>query len=116
MERKAKAHHRLLKKDRLTDEELFEFLKWWWRVKFNRPMKDPLLETYTAQDLAYEFFRYRFMTQDPDAIDENAKAIGADQEWIKKQMGKLKEDNAKATESKKEADPTPEIHHNFEET
>lgn len=32
------------------------FLKSWWSNLYNRPLKDPLLESYTFEELLYEFF------------------------------------------------------------
>lgn len=32
------------------------FLKSWWSTHYNRPLKDPLLESYTFEELLYEFF------------------------------------------------------------
>lgn len=28
----------------------------WWCRKYNRPLKDPLLQTYTIEELSYEYF------------------------------------------------------------
>lgn len=32
------------------------FLKSWWSNLYNRPLKDPLLESYTLEELLYEFY------------------------------------------------------------
>ena len=32
------------------------FLKSWWSSHYTRPLKDPLLESYTLEELLYEFF------------------------------------------------------------
>ena len=32
------------------------FLKSWWSNLYNRPLKDPLLQTYTLEELLYEFY------------------------------------------------------------
>ena len=39
-----------------TDELLTLFLKSWWSKTYNRPLKDPLLLSYTLEDLLYEFY------------------------------------------------------------
>lgn len=40
-----------------SDEEQMKlFLKSWWSQTYNRPLKDPLLETYTLEELLYEFY------------------------------------------------------------
>jgi hypothetical protein len=41
----------------LADEhQLTLFLRSWWSKVYNRPLKDPLLETYTLEELLYEFY------------------------------------------------------------
>jgi len=41
----------------LVDEgQLSLFLKSWWSKTYNRPLKDPLLQTYTLEELLYEFY------------------------------------------------------------
>lgn len=39
-----------------SPHQLLLFLKSWWSTTYNRPLKDPLLETYTLEELLYEFF------------------------------------------------------------
>ena len=41
-----------------TAEKLEHFLKAWWSRQYNRPLKDPLLLTYTLEELLYEFYDY----------------------------------------------------------
>jgi len=41
----------------LTDEkQLLLFLRSWWSRQYNRPLKDPLLDSYTLAELLYEFY------------------------------------------------------------
>jgi hypothetical protein len=41
----------------LVDEEQLKlFLQSWWSKIYNRPLKDPLLQTYTLEELLYEFY------------------------------------------------------------
>ena len=37
------------------DRQLLLFLQSWWSKTYSRPLKDPLLLTYTLEDLLYEF-------------------------------------------------------------
>lgn len=54
------------------------FLKSWWSSAYNRPLKDPLLESYTLEELLYEFYdkieraaaREERSIQEADKIDE----------------------------------------------
>lgn len=41
-----------------------EGLKFWWCKKYNRPLKDPLLQTYTLEELQIEYFMYA-IEEDP---------------------------------------------------
>jgi len=47
------------------------FLRSWWSKIYSRPLKDPLLEEYTLEDLLYEFY---------DKVERNL----AEEERIKK--------------------------------
>ena len=41
----------------LSDEkQLMLFLQSWWSRTYNRPLKDPLLLSYTTEELLYEFY------------------------------------------------------------
>jgi hypothetical protein len=54
------------------------FLKSWWSSTYNRPLKDPLLESYTLEELLYEFYdkiereqaREERSTKEADKIEE----------------------------------------------
>jgi hypothetical protein len=51
----------------LVDEDQLKlFLQSWWSNTYNRPLKDPLLQTYTLEELLYEFH---------DKIERRAAAI-----------------------------------------
>lgn len=39
-----------------NEHQLLLFLQHWWSKTYNRPYKDPLLQTYTLEELLYEFF------------------------------------------------------------
>jgi hypothetical protein len=42
--------------DLTTEHQMTLFLKSWWSSTYNRPLKDPLLERYTLEELLYEFY------------------------------------------------------------
>lgn len=42
--------------DLATEDQMTLFLKSWWSNFYNRPLKDPLLESYTIEELLYEFY------------------------------------------------------------
>jgi hypothetical protein len=39
-----------------SEEQLLLFLQSWWSRTYNRPLKDPLLLSYTLEELLYEFY------------------------------------------------------------
>ena len=39
-----------------TEHQLLLFLQSWWSKTYNRPLKDPILLSYTLEELLYEFF------------------------------------------------------------
>lgn len=61
------------------------FLKSWWSRTYNRPLKDPLLESYTTEELLYEFY---------DRIERNK----AEEERLEQDSVKIEEDKDKAAE------------------
>ena len=68
----------------LSDEkQLFLFLQSWWSRTYNRPLKDPLLLSYTIEELLYEFY---------DRIERRA----AEEERINSESDKIEEDKEKA--------------------
>lgn len=82
----------------LNDEKQLQlFLQSWWSRTYNRPLKDPLLLSYTLEDLLYEFY---------DKIERRA----AEEERSESDSVKIEEDKEKAVidwaeqEEKKELD------------
>lgn len=61
------------------------FLQSWWSRTYNRPLKDPLLQSYTMEELLYEFY---------DRI-ERAKA---EQERLEQEDVKIEEQQDRAAE------------------
>ncbi len=39
-----------------TEHQMTLFLKSWWSNHYNRPLKDPVLESYSLEELLYEFY------------------------------------------------------------
>ena len=68
-----------------NEEQLLLFLQSWWSRTYNRPLKDPLLQTYTLEELLYEFY---------DRI-ERAKA---DEERLEQEDVKIEEEKDKRNE------------------
>lgn len=68
-----------------NEEQLLLFLQSWWSRTYNRPLKDPLLETYTLEELLYEFY---------DRIERTK----AEQERIEQLDDKIEVEKDKAAE------------------
>jgi hypothetical protein len=65
-----------------NEEQLTLFLKSWWSRTYNRPLLDPLLQTYTLDQLLYEYY---------DRIERHA----AEQEAVSNEETKKEEDRDK---------------------
>lgn len=59
------------------------FLSSWWSRTYNRPLKDPLLQEYSFEELLYEFY------------DRSERELAA-KELIEKENDKIEEDKEKA--------------------
>lgn len=68
-----------------TDEKLLLFLQSWWSRTYNRPLKDPVLMSYSIEELLYEFY---------DRIERSK----AEQERLEQDSVKIEEDKDKAAE------------------
>jgi hypothetical protein len=98
----------------VTEEHLLLFLQSWWSRTYNRPLKDPILLTYTLEELLYEFYdRIERVKADEERVEREGDKIEEDKEqsqldWAeqeeKKELEKLKADAAKL-ESKPVEDP-----------
>ena len=83
---------RLSKLESISD--LVELAKILWCKRYNRPLKDPLLLTYTPYELLYEVILWEFLDS-PESIEDFIRrdngqidAIMEDDEnWFQKKMG-----------------------------
>lgn len=65
-----------------SEEKLLLFLQSWWSRTYNRPLKDPLLLSYSLPELLYEFY---------DRIER----IKAEEERVEQQSDKIEEKKEK---------------------
>ena len=64
-----------------TEKQLMLFLKSWWSRTYNRPLKDPILETYTLEELMYEFWdRIERAEASKERVEEETDKIELDKE------------------------------------
>lgn len=68
-----------------TEEQLLLFLQSWWSRTYNRPLKDPLLLSYTLEELLYEFY---------DRIERSK----AEEERLEREDVMIEEEKDKANE------------------
>lgn len=93
-----------------SEEQLLLFLKSWWSRTYNRPLKDPLLLSYTLEELLYEFYdriertkaEEERLEQESDKIEEDKDRAAID--WAEQQE-KL-DLAAEAAKSEQPTDPT----------
>lgn len=97
-----------------NDYQLSLFLKSWWSRTYNRPLKDPILQTYTIEELLYEFYdkierrkaeEERLISEDDKIEDKKEQEVldWAEQEE-KKELEALK--TSAGRQSKTSQDPT----------
>jgi hypothetical protein len=68
-----------------TEEQLLLFLQSWWSRTYTRPLKDPILLSYTLEELLYEFY---------DRIERTK----AEEERLEQEDVKIEEDKDKVAE------------------
>lgn len=72
--------------------ELAIWLKRWWCRHYTRPYKDPILDTYTLEELLLEYYETLFL-DDPKAKDQALAEVRTgiyedeDESWLKEVMG-----------------------------
>lgn len=96
-----------------TEEQLLLFLQSWWSRTYNRPLKDPLLQTYSLEELIYEFYdriertkvdQERFEQDDVKIEVEKEKA---DLDWAER-MEREERENEMRAEAAKNNKPIPD--------
>jgi hypothetical protein len=87
------------------------FLSNWWCRYYSRPLKDPLLQEYTLEELAYEYYLINEIEKvRQERIEAEADRIELDKlqeadDWADMMEAEEEEEERKAQESK---DPKPE--------
>lgn len=98
-----------------NEEQLLLFLRSWWSRIYNRPLLDPLLQSYTLEQLLYEFYdrvernaaEEERITNTDKMQEEQKEKINLDwaDEMEQKDLAQTKA-QAAALEAKKFEDPT----------
>jgi len=80
-----------------TEEGLTLFLKSWWSKEYSKPLKDPLLESYTLHELLYEYYdKIERLEAAEEAFELKTDKIEEEQEqetfdWIEEEERKERE-------------------------
>lgn len=97
-----------------SEEQLLLFLQSWWSRTYNRPLKDPLLQEYTLEELLYEFYdRIERAKADEERLEQESVKIEeekgkADEDWAERMEREEREAELRAEAKKSESpkDPT----------
>ena len=104
-----------------SEEQLLMYLQSWWSRTYNRPLKDPLLKTYTLEELIYEFYdrierqkaQQEQLEQEGDKIDQAKEKAALDwaEEEERKELAaeaakKLQKDGASSSAIDPSKDPS----------
>jgi len=73
-------------KTRLTYEEMLFSLKRWWCHHYERPYKDPLLDSYTFEELIFEY--YDIEGPEKEGLANKEKMIDDDRDWAAEEEAK----------------------------
>jgi hypothetical protein len=96
-----------------NDETMLLFLQSWWSRTYNRPLKDPLLLSYTLEELLYEFYdRIERAKAAEEQLEEESDKIEEEKEkgaldWAEAEEKRELEAAQKAESQKSEDKPDP---------
>lgn len=122
IDRLARAHK--LVDAAFSEKDLLRTLKVWWCLKYSRPFKDPLLNQYTLDELAYEYLVHFYMDpqNDPEKKQAEEEAEKEDEDWIMEQMRRIQAEKDKKKQPEEppkkeleEPELPPEISTTFDE-
>lgn len=84
------------------------FLRSWWSKYYNRPLKDPLLQEYTLEELYYE---YRDKVEREAAAQEASEEAtdNIEQKKLDEAMAWAEEEERKELESQAQSDPDSSV-------
>lgn len=95
-----------------SEKHLLLFLQSWWSRLYNRPLKDPLLQSYTLEELLYEFYdRIERQKAEEERLEQESVKIEESkdkeaEDWAVKEELKEMEAELRRESSKDDSDPT----------
>lgn len=91
-------------KEYLTYDELLFQLRRWWCQYYKRPYKDPLLDSYTIEELLFEYFDITKSREDTEQkVSEQVEA--QDRDWAEEEARREEEEAARQAEAEKSQVP-----------
>lgn len=75
-------------KEYLTFDELLFKLRRWWCKHYNRPYKDPLLDSYTFEELFYEYWDVTYTPPRPDEAKDPQEIPQEEYDWAAEEEAK----------------------------
>jgi hypothetical protein len=99
-----------------SERTLLLFLMSWWSKHYNRPLKDPVLQSYSLEELLYEYYN---VIERHKAVEENVQAetdkieeerLKAAEEWADKM--EEEEEQLERQKAEKSKDPKKEPTYN----
>ena len=74
-----------------STRDLVRSLRLWWCMKYNRPFRDPLLMSYTLEELFYEYMTHHFLNPENDPIKKKRQnaTVEDDMEWARQQLTQM---------------------------
>jgi len=97
-----------IRTQRISEEGFTRYLMHWWSNKYGRPMKDPLLLSYTMEELLVEYFTHleqakavdRYAQEEHDKIEDGKYDEALD--WAEQEEKKEMEELARRKEQEKQ--------------
>ena len=91
--RLAKAH--LREEPSSSDETMERYLRRWFCLRFNLPLRSPILDRYTLAEMAYELLLNHYQNGGLEA-EEKEEQAAKDLEWAKREALRMGQEAAKA--------------------
>lgn len=89
------------KKTQLSYDEFLLFLKRWWCSYYKRPYKDPLLDTYTFEELCFEYYDVNHTDEKPeDPAVDTGNIPKEEYDWAAEEDAKEQADREEIIEAK----------------
>ena len=81
----------------------------WWSKQYNRPLKDPILQTYSLEELAYEYYSHieQYQVQQERIQEESDKIEEAKEQEAEDWANEMEAEEAAVAKAVSEQKPDP---------